>query len=63
LIVNITKNGIANYVGGNALIEMAFAHVLNKKVFLLNDIPLQLNYSDDIAAMQPLVINGDLTKI
>lgn len=31
LIVNITKNGITNYVGGNALIEMAYAHVLVKR--------------------------------
>ncbi|MFA5358883.1 MAG: hypothetical protein WC310_03635 [Patescibacteria group bacterium] len=33
LVVNESKNGTENYVGGNSLIEMAFAHVLDKKNF------------------------------
>jgi len=35
LVINKDKNKIKNYVGGNSLIEIAFAHVLNKKVYLL----------------------------
>lgn len=62
LILNKTKNNIENYVGGNALIEMAFAHVLNKKIFLLNPIP-KMSYSEEIITMQPIILNGDLTKI
>lgn len=62
LITNYDKNGIKNYVGGNAFLEIAFGHVLNKKIFLLNDIP-EIGYKDEIIAMRPIVINGDLTKI
>jgi len=62
LIVNITKNGIENYVGGNTLIEMAYAHILDKKIYLLNPIP-EMNYKDEIEAMNPLVLNNDLLKI
>jgi predicted RNA-binding protein with PUA domain len=62
LVINKDKNGIKNYVGGNSLIEIAFAHVLNKKIFLLNPIP-QMNYSDEIEAMKPTVLDGDLTKL
>jgi len=62
LVINKDKNSIKNYVGGNSLIEIAFAHVLNKKVFLLNPVP-QINYSDEIEAMKPIVLNGDLSKI
>lgn len=62
LVVNKDKNNIKNYVGGNGLIEMAFAHVLNKNIFLLNPIP-QMNYSDEIKAMKPIIINDDLSKI
>lgn len=62
LIVNEDKNNIKNYIGGNSLIEMAFAHVLNKKIFLLNPIP-QMSYSDEIEAMASIVINKDLGKI
>ncbi|MFH1173674.1 MAG: hypothetical protein V1725_00900 [archaeon] len=62
LILNHTKNNIPNYVGGNALIEMAFAHVLHKNIYLLNPIP-QLAYTDEIAAMHPFVLSGDLRRI
>ncbi len=59
LVLNYTKNGIENYVGGNSLIEMAFAHVLNKKIFLLNPIP-KMNYSDEIESFFPVVLNGKM---
>ena len=62
LVVNIDKKGIKNYIGGNTFLEMGFAHVLNKKVFLLNNIP-DVSYRDEILAMQPIILNGDLSKI
>ncbi len=62
LVANITKNGIENYIGGSALIEMGYAHVLNKSIYLLNPIP-KINYQDEIAAMQPVILDGDLSKI
>jgi hypothetical protein len=63
LICNFNKNGISNYVGGNTLMEIGFAHVNNKKVFLLNPIPKNVSYSDEIEAMIDFVINGDLNNI
>ena len=62
LIVNETKNSIENYIGGNTLIEMAFAYVLKKKIYLLNPIP-KMHYSDEIEAMKPCVLNGDISQI
>jgi predicted RNA-binding protein with PUA domain len=62
LVLNYTKNGIENYVGGNSLIEMAFAHVLDKKIFLLNPIP-HMNYSDEIESFFPIVLNGKIENI
>lgn len=62
LIFNENRHDIDNYIGGNTLIEMGFAHVLNKKIFLLNPIP-NMSYSDEIIAMKPIIINGDLNKI
>lgn len=62
LVVNKDKKDIKNYIGGNSLIEIAFAHILEKKIFLLNPIP-QMNYIDEIIAMKPVVLNGNLTKI
>jgi len=62
LVLNLDKNGIKNYIGGNTFLEMGFAHVLNKKIFLFNDIPDML-YKDEIKAMNPVIINGDITRI
>ncbi|MFA4855510.1 MAG: hypothetical protein WC634_02905 [archaeon] len=63
LVLNFEKKGIKNYVGGNTLMEIGFAHVNNKKVFLLNPIPKEVSYADEIEAMVDVVLNGDLKKI
>ena len=62
LVVNPDKNGVRNYIGGNTLMEMGFAHVNDKKVFLLNPVP-DMAYKDEILAVVTEVINGDLGRI
>lgn len=62
LVCNFDKNGIKNYIGGNTLMEIGFAHVNDKKIFLLNQIP-DVSYADEIKAMVDEVIDGDLSKI
>jgi hypothetical protein len=63
LVCNFDKNSIKNYIGGNTLMEIGFAHVNNKKIFLLNPIPTEVPYVDEIKAMADVVLNGDLKKI
>jgi hypothetical protein len=63
LICNFDKNGIKNYIGGNTLMEIGFAHVNDKKIYLLNPVPEGVSYSDEIKAMADEVIDGDLGKI
>ena len=63
LVLNYDKNGIKNYIGGNTLMEIGFAHVLNQKVFLLNPIPEMLYCKSEIEAVKPVIISGNLTKI
>lgn len=62
LVANYDKNGIKNYVGGNSFLEAAFAHVLNKRLYFLNDIP-EMSYSDEMKALRPIILNGDLNQI
>lgn len=62
LAVNVDKRGIRGYIGGNTFLEMGFAHVLGKKLFVLNEIP-ESPYRDEIFAMQPMVLEGDLSKL
>ena len=62
LIVNVHKNNISNYIWWNSFLEMAFAHVLDKKIYLLNPIPYMI-YTDEIIALQPVIINWNLDLI
>ncbi len=62
LVLNPDKKGVKNYIGGNTLIEMGFAYVLDKKIFLYNPIP-EMSYTDEIKAMKPIILGGDLSRI
>jgi len=62
LVVNVEKRGVKNYIGGNTFLEMGFAHVLNKKLYCLNPLP-DLPYTAELEAMQPIILNGDLSRI
>ncbi len=63
LIVNLEKKGIKNYIGGNVLMEMSQAYVNDKKIFFLNDMPTGLSYMDEIHAMSPICLYGDLNNL
>ena len=63
LILNYEKNGVANYIGGNVLLEIGLAFWLNKPIYFMNPIPQTLNYAEELKGMQPIVINGDLNLI
>ena len=63
LVLNYDKAGKKNYIGGNTFLEMAIAFDNRKKIFLLNETPMDSTYFEEMASMQPIVINGDLTKI
>ena len=62
LVLNQDKNNISGYVGGNTLLEMGLAMHFNKKIYLLNEIP-KISYKEEILAMKPILIAGDLSKI
>jgi hypothetical protein len=62
LVCNFDRGEVKNYIGGNTLMEMGFAHVNDKKIFLLNPIP-EASYIDEIKAMTDVILDGDLTKI
>jgi len=62
IVANYEKKGIENYVGGNSFLEAGFAHVLDKKLYFVNDFP-EMIYSDELKALRPVILNGDLSKI
>ena len=63
LVMNFDKNGVKNYIGGNTLMEIGFAHVLNQKIFLYNPIPDIPYYKSEIEAVKPIIINRDFSMI
>lgn len=65
LILNHPKNNLPGYIGTSALMELGLAYYLRKKIFLLNKIPnaQRARWAHEVAIMQPIVINGDLSKI
>ena len=62
IIANYDKGNIKNYVGGNSFLEAGFAHAMNKKLYFLNDIP-DMIYSDELRALQPIILSGDISAI
>ncbi len=66
LVLNFDKNTAdkiqKNYIGGATFLEIYDAFRLNKKIYLYNDIPKGILY-DEIQGFDPIIINGDLSKI
>lgn len=65
LVMNCPKDGINGYVGGATLMEIGLARHLNKKIFLLHDLPREedLRYAFEIRLTNPVVLNGDIDRI
>ena len=41
---------------------MGFAHILNLPIYLMYDVP-EMIYQSEMAAMDPVIVHGDLTRI
>jgi hypothetical protein len=66
LVINLEKDGVKNYIGGNTFTEIMFAFYHGKEIFLLNPIPKHERLScitDEIEIVQPIILNGNLDLI
>lgn len=63
LVLNYDRKGIKNYIGGNTFAEIAIAYYLKKPIYLLNPVPEELTYAEEIKAMEPIILNGNLELI
>jgi len=62
LTLNFDKNGKKNYIGGATFIELYEAFIMNKKIFLYNEIPEGMLY-DEISGFSPVILKGDLNLV
>jgi hypothetical protein len=63
LVLNYEKKGIPGYIGGNTLIDAAIGFDRGKPVYILNPISPDLGYKEEIYGLQPIFLNGDISKI
>ncbi|MBU1129508.1 MAG: hypothetical protein KJ949_02670 [Nanoarchaeota archaeon] len=62
LVLNFEKKGIKNYIGGATFLEIYEAWKMKKKIFLFNHLP-NCSFTDELKAINPIILNGDLSKI
>jgi len=62
LVLNYDKNNQTNYIGGATFLEMYDAFCLNKKIYMLHDIPEGM-LKDEIIGFNPTIIHEDLSLI
>ncbi len=58
LILNYSHREIKNYVGGNSFMEMVVAFFLKKPIYLLNDIPENMTFTEEIKSLYPIVVQN-----
>ena len=63
LVLNYDKGVQKRWIGANSFLEMGFAHILGKKIYLLKPVPRFAFFQEEIEAMRITVLNDDLSKI
>lgn len=63
LVVNDAKHGVDGYIGPNVLMEMALAFYQRKPIFILNDLPLNSPFEEELKGMMPVILKGDLKNL
>lgn len=61
-VFNEDKKGIEGYIGGNTLMEMAFAFSQRIEIFLLKT-PTGVSYIDEILGMKPIILKNSTESI
>jgi hypothetical protein len=60
LVLNYEKHGVANYIGGNVLMEMGIAFHLKMPIFILNEAPTDVSYAEEVLGLEPIMLKGKI---
>jgi hypothetical protein len=63
LVLNYEKHGASNYIGGNVLMEMALAFHSKIPIYLLNEIPEESSFLEEIIGLGAIPLYGDLSAL
>ncbi|MFH1769217.1 MAG: hypothetical protein ABH833_00945 [Parcubacteria group bacterium] len=62
-VINLTKKGISGYIGGNVLLEIFYAWMKKKPIYILNKVSDKCGLKEEVLGMNPIFIDGDLKLI
>jgi hypothetical protein len=60
LVVNDDKHGVPGYIGPNVLMEMSLAWYQQKPIYILNDLPENSPFEEELKGMMPIILKGNL---
>lgn len=63
LVINDEKHGVVGYIGPNVLLEMSLAWYQKKPIYLLNQFPDDSLFEEELKAMAPIILDGNLQNI
>ena len=63
LVLNYEKRGKQNYIGGNVLMEMCLAFYQHKPIFIMNDMPEDSAFAEEILGMHPTFLRGKIEDL
>ncbi|HKU19172.1 MAG TPA: hypothetical protein VJP80_07975 [Candidatus Saccharimonadales bacterium] len=63
LVLNYEKHGKANYIGPNVLMEMALAFYQRKPIFVINELPADTPFEEELKGMMPVILHGKLQDL
>jgi hypothetical protein len=63
LVLNYKKHGVENYIGGNVLMEMSLAFWLKKLIFIINEMPKESAFEEEIKGMSPIFLSGNVSSL
>lgn len=63
LVLNYEKHGKQNYIGPNVLMEMALSFYLKKPIFILNEMPEDSPFEEELKGMMPVLLHGKAEDI
>lgn len=63
LVLNYEKHGVANYIGPNVLMEMGIAFYFHKPIYILNELPENSPFEEELKGFLPTILHGKLDQI
>lgn len=60
LVANYEKHGQPNYIGPNVLMEMGLAFYLRKPIYILNELPEDSPFEEELKGFRPIILHGEL---